>query len=285
VKLGISHYCYYRAWKSGSLDAAAFVRLAKKLGVDGVELLAPMWNDFASEASAVEDALQETGLKVGVYSVSNNFGNADAAVRDEHLHRITAGVDAAVRFGAKVVRVFAGDTSDGVTLEKAFDWIVEGLSRGAHYASESGITLALENHGKLAGRSDQVLRILEAVGNPALKANPDMGNFLLVHQAPHEAVNALASHAAMAHLKDFTEVPPDYSGMAFVSLDGLKYRGVAVGDGEVAIQDCVQELKDAGFNGWVNIEYEGDEDPHLAMPRGIGYARQVLQEVEQGKDI
>ena len=174
------------------------------------------------------------------------------------------------------VRVFAGNVLEGVTLDHAFNWIVEGLSQAAAYAETRGVTLALENHGLLAGKSDQVLKILQAVDSPAMQANPDTGNFLLVHQSPHEAVRAVASMAAMVHLKDFKEVGSDYTGFAYDSYDGLRYQGVALGEGDVALQDCIDGLRASSFSGWVNIEYEGEEPALTSLPRSVAYARRIM---------
>ncbi len=276
MKLGISMWSYFRAWRDEGMTIPQFIQTAKQTGADGVELLDFFWRDQSAEMPLVMDALQQTAIPVGVYSVANNFVNPDAQHRAEQLSRITQGVDMAGHFGTRVVRVFAGNPIEGVTLDHAFNWIVEGLSEAAAYAQARGVTLALENHGLLAGKSDQVLRILAAVDNPAMRANPDTGNFLLVHQASHEAVRAVASSSAMVHLKDFKEVGPDFTGFAYDSYDGLRYQGVALGEGDVALQDCIDGLRESGFNGWVNIEYEGDEPAATALPRSVAYARRIM---------
>jgi len=154
---------------------------------------------------------------------------------------------------------------------------VEGLTGAARYAYDQGVTLALENHGKLAGRSDQVTTILNAVASPALKANPDTGNFLLVHQPSHLAVAELSTRAAMCHFKDFRVVPDNYTGFAYTGIEGLKFAGTAIGEGEVDLPDCVTALRQAGFDGWLNIEYEGEEDPFSAVARSVDYTRRLLQ--------
>ena len=64
----------------------------------------------------MEAALAETGLPVGVYSVANNFVKPDAAERAASVQKITDGVDNALHFGAKTVRVFAGDITAGIHL-------------------------------------------------------------------------------------------------------------------------------------------------------------------------
>ena len=272
-------WSYAAAVRRGQLDIPGFIREAKRLDVQGVELLDFFWTDRASQLSGVEAALAETGLPVGVYSVANNFVTPDAAERAAAVARITDGVDNAVHFGAKTVRVFAGDVKPGLTYEQGIIWIIDGLKEAAAYAYSKGVTLALENHGKLAGRSDQVQTILNAVASPALKANPDTGNFLLVHQASHEAVAELATRAAMVHFKDFKSVPDDYAGFAYTAIEGLKFAGTAIGEGDVDLPDCLQSLRSAGFDGWLNIEYEAEEDPFTGVTRSVEYTKHLMETI------
>ena len=131
MKLGISMWSYVSPWKRGQLDIPGFVHECKRLNVDGVELLDFFWKDRTAETPLVWAALNETGLPVGVYSVSNNFVKTDPTERLAALETIKKGVDSANEFGAKVVRVFAGDVhSAGITFSDALDWIIEGLGAG-----------------------------------------------------------------------------------------------------------------------------------------------------------
>jgi len=277
MKLGLSMWSYAAAHRRGHLDIPGFIREAARLGVSGVELLDFFWRDIAAEMPDVEAALKDTGLRVGVYSVANDFISAHESERAAQVHKIRDGVDMAVRFEAKTVRVFGGDVSPEFTYEQCLLWIIEGLTDAAHYAYDNGVTLALENHGRLVGRSDQVEVVLDTVASPALKANPDTGNFLLVHQPSHVAVAALAARAAMCHFKDFRVVPDAYEGFAYMGIEGLKFAGTAIGEGEVDLADCVTALRRAGFDGWLNIEYEGEEDPITAVARSVEYTRGLLQ--------
>lgn len=276
MKLGVSMWSYVHAWRSGAMDIAGFIREVHRLGADGVELLDFFWKDREAELPGVEAALRETGLPVGVFSVANNFAQPDQAARDIEIGKIKFGVDEAVHFGSKTVRVFAGDPRPGIGLDQAFEWIVSSFKEVVPYAADHGITLALENHGRLAGKSGQVLSILEAVGSPALGANPDTGNFLLVHEASHEAVAVVASHAAMAHFKDFKVVPDDYTGSAYTSIDGVKFAGTAVGEGDVDLAGCLTALKAGGFDGWLNIEYEAQEDPMTGVARSVENSKRLI---------
>lgn len=272
MKLGLSVWSYAKAWKSGAMDIPAFIREAARLGADGVELLDVFWRDREREQDTVLDALRDTNLPVCAYSVSNDFALPDRA---NQLQIVTEGVDTAVQFGAPIVRVFAGNFMGGMDTNAALVHCVEGLSDAAAYAQQHGVTLALENHGRLAGRSDQIAFLLDAVNSPALCASPDTANFLLVHECPHDAVDVLAPRAAYAHLKDFRLVMDNDPHGAFVSIDDAKYAGVALGEGDVDLADCVQSLKAAGTE-WVSVEYEGHEDPQTAVPRCMANARALL---------
>jgi sugar phosphate isomerase/epimerase len=269
-------WSYYAVWKRGKMDIPTFIHTVRDNGGEGVELLDFFWKDRNAEMPSVVDALSKASLPVSVYSVSNNFVNGDESVREQQVQIIKSGVDSAKEFGAKIVRVFAGNYDEEYSYHQSFGWIVDGLRSAADYAQEHSIILALENHGQLAGRSDQVRAIIETVDSPNLRANPDTGNFLLVHQVPHEAVRDVALVAAMVHFKDFQEVPENHEGFAYVSTDGYKFVGTAVGEGDVALSDCVAALRFAGFDGWMNIEYEGVEDPITAVPRSIINAKALL---------
>lgn len=273
-------WSYVGAYKSGRLDLAGFIHEAKRVGAEGVELLDFFYKDPDSERQQVINALKESGLPCCVFSVSQNFAKPTAEERNAQLDKIKFGVDEATRLGAQVVRVFAGDASEGIAFDQARDWILEGLSAASNYAHERGIKLALENHGKLAGRSDQVRGLIDEVrhrsGNGALGANPDTGNFLLVGQSSDEAIREVAPLAYMVHFKDFARADANHQGHCYHAIDGTPYRGTAIGEGDVKLVDSIQALRDAGFEGWMNVEYEADEDPFEGVARSMKNARKLI---------
>lgn len=273
MKLGISMYSYLRAVKDGRLDIASFIHEAKRVGADGVELLDFFYKDIKSDREKAMAALEETGLVCGVFSVAQNFAQKLPVARAVEAAKVYFGVDEAEKYGAKVVRVFSGDASEGVSFEDARQWIIEGLVDVSNYANSKGIKLALENHGRLAGRSDQVKGIIDDVrdkcGHDALGANPDTGNFMLVGQEGHDAVEDVASYAYMVHFKDFKKAPKDHEGHTYNALDGTKYVGTVIGEGEVDLGSCISSLKATGFEGWLNLEYEGEGDPMIDVEKSF----------------
>lgn len=276
MKLGVSMWSHVRAVRDGRLDLFSFVHEAKRIGAEGVELLDHFWTDRLPDRARVKEVLAETGLPCGVFSTGNNFAKADTDERAAQLEKILLAVEDAVELGAGTVRVFAGDVYDGGDFDTAREWIIEGLTFGADAAKAAGVKLALENHGKLAGRGDQVRKIIDAVrqrcGHDALGANPDTGNFILVGQAPHDAIQQVADYAYMVHFKDFAQTADG----VYAALDGTKYQGTVIGEGEVDLAACLAILRDANFDGWVNLEYEGAGDPIAEVEQSMANSRRFV---------
>ena len=181
-------------------------------------------------------------------------------------------------FGTKVVRVFAGDLAEGIEFNDGRCWIVEGLQAAAAYAEKHGITLALENHGLLAGKGAQVQGIIEDVNSPALKATIDTGNFLLVDEAPTDAVKVLAPLAGHVHFKDF-RLAKEGESPSYPALSGKRFAGTIIGEGQVGTKEVLSILKAAGYDGWLSVEFEGLEEEEFGAKRSIDNLAAALQSI------
>lgn len=281
MKLGVSMWSYYRTWKQGGFSIADFIREAKQVGADGVELLDFFYGAEAMAPQRVSalDALRETGLPCGVFSVAQNFARREKHERAEELDKIRFGIEQAQVYGARVVRVFAGDVAPGITFEEARNWIVEGLAQASVEAAAAGLKLGLENHGALAGTGEQVAGLIEDVrslsGTDALGSNPDTGNFHLIDPPSEVAVGKVARYATMVHFKDFRHARDKGEGFEY-GPKNERFVGTALGEGEVNLAACISKLSENGFDGWINLEYEGEEDPMTAVPRSVAFAKRLL---------
>jgi len=270
-------YSCVRAVQTGQLDLMGFVDYAAAQAVAGVELLDMFWTDAEREIPAVRRRIADAGLKIAVYSISNNFIQPDASARQQELADLKRGVDIALALDVDLVRVFSGSARDGVSQSEGMAWILEGLSAGAAYAEARGVTLALENHGRFAGRSDQVRGIIDAVASPALRVNLDTGNFLPVGQNPVEAAEDLADLAALVHLKDMRPAAGDEASHVFTAPDGQLLIGSVIGAGLVDLAAIRAVMDGAGYAGWWSLEYEGAEEPlALGVPQSLANARELL---------
>jgi len=258
------------------MDVAGFLKYARDLGCEGVELLDMFWKD-EEEKRGAPDLLAEAGLVLSCYSLSNDFAHDDPAKRREQIDYMKAGIDDVAMLGTKISRIFGGSPKEGMSYEKARDYIIEGIEASAEYAATKGVVLALENHGRLCGKADQVLDLIAAVGSDHFRANPDLANFTGVGDDPVEATRKLAQYTVHVHCKDILVVPPDQvtEGERTRS-DGTALRGVALGEGSVDLAACLDALREAGFRGFLSLEYEGREDPKTGVPKSVQHVKELL---------
>lgn len=180
----------------------------------------------------------------------------------------------AVFLGAKYLRVFSGNIKENVLYEEGKKWIIDCYKECAPYAELKGITMVLENHGLFAGKSSQVKEIIDSVNSPALRANSDTGNFLLVGEAPLDAVKNLNNYISFVHFKDFRE---NNEGGHYTSLDGRKYEGTVIGKGEVPMGEIVNFLDSIGYKGFLSLEFEGNGDPYTGTLESIQFTKSIIK--------
>jgi sugar phosphate isomerase/epimerase len=277
MKLSVSMWSVVETVRAGKMNLSGFIEFAAGQAVEGVELLDYFWTDERAEIPQVKKQMAAAGLKLAVYSIGNDLFQPDEAERAKQVTAIKHAVEVANELGVDRVRVFSGSHRAGYRLEDGLAWIIEGLSAGAAYAQSHGVVLALENHGLMAGRSDQVKDIIQRVNSPALRANLDTGNFLLVGQNPTDAARELAALVALVHLKDFRKATPADQVHVYKGLDGTGFTGTVTGEGMVDLPQIVSILRAAGYTGWLSLEFEGGDDPlTIGVPSSLAAARKLL---------
>lgn len=279
MKISVSMYSLASTISKENWSILDFIKYAKRIGLDGVELLDFYWTnptDKSSEIESVVKALAKTDLKVSAYDVTNNFVKRSATERAQEIDKIIEGIYVAKQLGADVVRVFCGDLSGNLTYEEGQDWIVEGLKACVDVAEKEKVYLAIENHGLLAGKSEQVKEIIGKVNSPFVKATFDTGNFLLVHEDPKAAFDNMKCEIVHVHFKDFREKQADENVTGFTSSEGIEMIGVIPGDGEVELDYIVNGLKAINYDSWLSIEYEGFEDAQVANEEAVARLRTLL---------
>ncbi|MBA4495393.1 sugar phosphate isomerase/epimerase family protein [Paenactinomyces guangxiensis] len=283
MNISLSMWSVHKYWYEGRWDIVDFLDFASTTKVSGVELLSIFWRDQQRELPAVKEALRKYQLKAACYAAYNNFASGDSDKRKQQLKEVTDAVDMAVMLEAPVVRVFSGDLPEGnISYEQGLGYAVEGLARAAQYAEQKGVVLCLENHGLFAGRSGQVLDVINQVGSPALGSTFDTGNFLLVGQSPSDAIQELLGVIKHVHVKDFLHTP-DETENVYTSLTGERYAGKIPGEGEVDLRYILGELQASGYDGWLSVEYEGSGEQREGAVRSVDVVYDLVQSVKSNK--
>ena len=276
MKISLSMWSVHKLWFNNEWDTVDFIDFASQTPAEGVELLSCFWKNKEEEIPRIQEALSKANLPVACFCACNNFGSITSQDWETALKDVKDSIDMAVLFGSKVVRVFSGDQAKGTTFEQAKEQIIKGLKASSEYAEERGITLCLENHGLFAGQSDQVLEIIDQVGSSSLRSTFDTGNFLLVNEDPTDAITKLKSQVAHVHFKDFLKVEPSYKGETYQALNGDKFKGTIVGDGQVDLTFILSNLKQLDYQGWLTVEFEGEEEPKYGSIESIKRLQELL---------
>ncbi len=260
LKLGICAYSYrgLLTRKEDPMTLEGFLEKAAELDFDGVELTSYYFKDtspaFLRRLRARAFAL---GLDVAGTSVGNNFCLPPGPARDKQIENVKKWVDHSEALGAPVIRIFAGGKQKDQSDADAHKVLVETIEECCAYAGEHGIFLALENHGGPTATAESTLKILRDVKSPWFGANLDTGNF---HSAdPYAEMAAIAPYALTTHAK------------VEVSAAGQKAQ-------PADFPRIVKILREAGYRGYLSIEYEAREDPLTALPRHVKAIREAMRE-------
>lgn len=276
MRVGISMWSFHRAAKQGRMGVADFIRAAKDLETENVELLNMFWNEGDDEIRQTSDLLRELELSVSAYDVGNDFVQGDRPNYRKALREVQRGVDVAKRIGAPNVRVFAGEPKDGIARAQAMEMIIEGLSTGADYAGERGVKLALENHGKLYGTAAQLLEIMHEVGSPNLGLNFDVGNFVPAGDDANSAIDKVFKYVLHVHMKDVRQAKPE-DEEAFEGVDSLRYVVVGPGEGRTDVARFVRKLRALGYAGVISLENESAGDEFENTKRYLAVLRKMME--------
>ncbi|WP_037142833.1 sugar phosphate isomerase/epimerase family protein [Rhodococcoides fascians] len=197
-------------------------------------------------------------------------------------------LDAFIASRAEVLVLAAATGSDGYDSrpeldDEQWDTLLRNLDRLQAAAAERGIRAVLHPHvGTMIEKRDEVYRVLDGSTIPLCL---DTGHLLIGGTDPLELVEAHASRITHAHLKDV-----DAALAARVQSGELTYtEAVAqgmytpLGTGDVGIAKIVNELLDAGFDGWFVLEQDTilSEEPTDAGPvtdviASVAYLRSVV---------
>lgn len=194
-------------------------------------------------------------------ATGNDFTAGSAADVRESLDRVKRAADIAAALGMKVLRIFAGFTSDSLVYGERFDRALEALQLAAEHVRGTGVRLAIETHGGVAAtgdvlhhsatvttRIDTMRKLLESLPAAEIGMNYDPANLAAVGDAaPERWFGLFRDRIILVHLKDFRDVPggivPARLRRRAARLEG------AAGRPERVRRPCADRIRTAGRRG------------------------------------
>lgn len=271
--IGVSSYSFWAFTREEFHPLPACLDHAARMGFDGFEILQRQLT--ATDNPTLQQIKRHAfllGMPLMGYSTHQGFLSPDPAERKKNHDLTLECLEQAYQLGIPTMRVNSGrwGTSKsfdelmanrgeepplpGHTEEDAFPWVIDAYGKLAEEAGKRGVVMGLENHWGLGRTPQGVKRVVDAVGSPWLRVTLDTGNFL---EDPYEKLAALAPDTVLLQAKTY------FGGGVWYTLD-LDYPRIA------------RILRDAGFHGWISLEFEGKADPLTAIPQSLALLREAF---------
>ncbi|HAM39329.1 MAG TPA: hypothetical protein DCP53_08070 [Elusimicrobia bacterium] len=254
MRLGISSWSYHRTIEANKIDQIGWIeKTAKELKLDGVELLDVHFPSTDEKyLRKIKKLCTDLHLDIYLLSATTNFGKATEIERKEEVEKLKKWIDIGYYLGVPVVRYFAGVPQGDATL--LWKEVIKLTKISVDYASEKGITLALENHHGFIKTSDDVFNLFNVLNSEWLKLCLDTGNFKDLYTSIEKTMDM----ASIIHAKMYGA---DGNGISR-KLDYNKIFDI---------------LKKNNYNGYLSIEYEGESEEESTIPECVKYLRNMMQ--------
>ena len=258
IKVGCCSYSYrkYLEDKNSGMTLDTFIDTAADMGCEGVEIanyyFPPDWTpDYMCK---LRRHAFLSGLEINSFVIRCNLSLPPGAQRDAELANVKKWIEHAANIGSPTLRVLAG-TAKGVPSDDILQNVADCLDECAGPASKRGIMLAVENHGNLPGSGDQAVSIMSRAKSEWVGMNLDTGNFRTAD--PYADIAKTAPYAVTVHYK--CEIAE--TGKPKHPADLKRIVGI---------------LKNAGYRGYLNLEYEAAGEPKIEIPRLIQSMKEVV---------
>lgn len=271
--IAVSTYSFWRFRDDAKISVEDCIDRAGEMGFDAVEILHMQMQDDESPARLANLKRRAflAGMSLCGFSTHQTFVSPDEAVRKKNIEHTTHCLELANAMGIPTMRVNTGrwGTSknfdelmknkgkeprlEGYTDDEGFKWVIDSYAELAKKAEQLGVVMGLENHWGLGREPEGVIRVVDAIKSPWLRATLDTGNFL---EDSYAKMETLAPHAVFVQAKTY------YGGGTWYTLD-LDYKRIA------------EILRKANYRGYISLEFEGKEDWQTAIPKSLAMLREA----------
>ncbi len=276
-KLSLAQWSIHKMIWEG-MDPYDFAAKAKGWGFEGLEYVNDLYNTKIEAAGNLSSGIQtivtelnkrkdDHGIQNLIMMVDLPPDEGDMAVLDEakrtkaiEMHH--PWVDATAGLGCHSIRVNMFGEFDPV------DWktvAVDALGRLGEYAADKGVNVIVENHGWLTSNAALLMEVISDVNLENVGTLPDFGNFCTKRKDmerwgeceeeydKYKGVRKLMPAAKAVSAKSY-----DFDENGQTSIDHVK---------------MLQIVKDAGYSGFIGVEYEGS---NLSEEEGIIATKNLL---------
>lgn len=258
MKIAVAGWSLHREFKEKRISLLDFPKVVKNIfGIEAIEMNSPFFASLEENyLKELRGRIDDLGMRlVNIAVDGQNISQKDEAKRTTDLMEVKRWFHIAKVLGSPCFRVNTGSGEEGEDEEEIIKRCIVSYKELATIGEREGIRVLLENHGGLSANPDNVVRIMEEVGSPYLRTCPDTGNFAA--EIRYEALKKIAPYIFVAHIKTYEF---DSQGL----------------ETTVDVKRCVDIFKEAGFDGYFDIEFEGAGDQYAGVKKTINLLRRYI---------
>lgn len=260
------------------LEHLDFCKIARSLGIDGVEYVNQMFADKALDKAYLDEMKKRQegeGVKGLLIMVDRegNLGEADEGKRAKTVENHLKWLDAAAHLGCHSIRVNAASDAK-LTYDEQMKHAAAGLHALCVEADKRGLYVVVENHGGLSSNGLWLTGVMKMADHERVGVLPDFGNFYTDRNKgelynPYKGLREFmpwVKKAMSAKAYDW-----DTGAGKYYTEDRREGREITLD-----YQRLIDIVVKAGYNGYIGIEYEGAKHTEI---EGIKRTKQALEEL------
>jgi len=248
MKLGLIN----SAWVQANRPTKFGLEQTKRIGFDAIDIFLDPTDCDVVERTLIKRECDRLGLPiVSIACVAVGLIDFNPSVQRFHIERCKAYLDLAYEYEAKNVLLVIGGyiwNQEVIPPKEQWETGVKHLQTLGEYAEKLGVEIAIELepfHLSLVKDVDTMVKFLNDVNRPAVKANIDISH-LVLSKVPPEALAKLKGRATHVHISD---------------CDGKVHGDLPPGRGVVPFEPYLKAIKDLDIDGTISIELEYSPDP------------------------
>ena len=240
----------------------------------------------AAEMGELKRRLAAEGLRISALLVATDFSGPEAA---RHVDWAVRAVRAARELGAAVVRIDSFTANKSLSPAQVRDNLIRSLRDVLRRTGDTGVDLAVENHGPLSNDERFLDELLAAVPDDRLGLTLDTGNFYWFGYPLNDVYRLIRKYAPRAkhtHMKNIN-FPPELAEQRREIGLGYKQYCCPLDEGNLDVRRIVSSLRTAGYRRDLCIEDESlfkvDVDKRLDVLRREAAALRLASGNDQAR--
>ncbi|MCM8570738.1 sugar phosphate isomerase/epimerase [Gramella jeungdoensis] len=283
-KISLAQWSLNEPIFNGNLDPMDFAKKAHEMGFEGIEYVTSFYSqrikeaeDPKAEMQLVLDSLKSKSEKFGVKNlllmidVEGDLASTDPDARNQAVENHKKWVDAASFLGCHSIRVNLFGAEDREEWKNAS---ADALAKLSDYAANKNVNVLVENHGYFSSDADLLVEVMKKVNRENCGTLPDFGNFCLKRKGGKrwdaECIEEYPKYEGVEKMMPYAK-----------AVSAKSYSFDDKGQEEVIdYKKMLQIVKDAGYTGFIGVEYEGEDMP---PEEGIMATKELL--IKAGKQL